>query len=284
MGRVPYFIARRWSPGLILTLAAAVLGCPLDSTGTGDKNYTLNWIFVNNESSSSIYDAVFLGRDLASNASVRRFPDDDGGTETGTTVSIYKSGTIQVLVQVEGALGAVRKAVTSTVPVEPDKATTITALWDGFTLLVSATVGAAPTWKLVGPNTGDASGSWQDIGGSASGTLSGFNPPTEVEEGKTYTISATFSGSATAAAGWDGIKRNIQVAIQDYDTYPGLSQQYTVKQVTVTGTISDAVTVTAAWSPRPATPNTTTFTLQAAGTWGMGGSTPTLVATYSKVP
>jgi hypothetical protein len=267
----------------ILALAA----CP----GITEKQLTISWVFKNES--------------LASVAFTGSVEDDNAGP---ITVAAGQTGSTSTTVD------KTEDFVTATVSVSalprPSQAETtvngnqltVTAIWDGVTLAVFANEGgcapataarpasplgpsvctAPKTWNLVGV-TGTTTGNFQDIAASGSGTLSGFNPPATVQEGETYTVSATFSGSLTAAAGWDGIRVNIHVFIADYNTSPGINPN-TSKLVTITGTKSESVTVTTAWSPRPQTPSTTTFTLEAGGDWLMAGTAPHLVATYSKVP
>jgi len=285
---------RPWYVSLCLGLVLPLVGC-----GSGDTiAYQIHWVFVNTSAAPAVF--------IASDATEFEVTVPAGGTEASSTDGETRGATTtQVKVTVQQA--SLTKGVQyADAQVEDRGTTTVTATWDGNVLSLDAggscaqaqaTIPSAPsassctapkTWNLVGV-TGTTTGTYQDMARSGSGTLSGFNPPQTVVEGETYTVSATFGGSMTAAAGWDGITTNMTVGLADYDTLnpltgPEGTNPYTFKQVAVTGTISTSVTITVAWSPRPYGPATTTISIAAFGSWFVAGSSPRQVATYQRAP
>ena len=277
-------LARRWCPALCLGLVIALDGCA--SVTPPEGRYSLRWNYVNNSCDPN-QSATFRGEDHG-DLTAGRTVAPNGGRASETSERAWTDSRTNVIVTATYP-GGTKSADLTSIPVSAGSTTDVYATLGGTPLFLSVltsdpSVPIQCSWKLDGI-TGNASGSWQDIGGSATGTLT-FNPPQEITEGSTYQVSATFSGSATAAAGWDGIKRNITVGIGDLNTLNPLLgsdglNPHADKLVTVTGMVSESVTITAAWSPRPQSANTTTFTLQAAAGWGMGASV-IRVATYSR--
>lgn len=135
-------------------------------------------------------------------------------------------------------------------------------------------------WTLQGI-TGETAGTYDDQASSASGTLS-FDPPQMLTVGQTYRVTATFSGSVTSKPGWDGIHVTLMAGFVDRGTTNGIPTAET-KQVTVTGTVTDSVTVTMDWSPQPDS-SATTIILEASGGFTIAGTSPRLTATYVKAP
>jgi hypothetical protein len=273
------------------------LGC-LFTLGRGPdetEKYQIVWEFQN-LSCDLLQFVTFRGEengDLTEAVTV-----EPPNTKTVSTTRVFTRHTTDLSVTISYPGGGDTKFLN--VDVARALTTRIFAKWDGFTLTLSsigpgstiatrlalpqaasACQAPAATWRLEGV-TGTAAATFQDISLSGNGSLSGFDPPQTVREGDTYTVSATFSGTLTAAAGWDGTRTSITVGLADHNMLNGINPSNS-RQITVTGTISESITVTTAWTPGPIA-NATSFTLNAGGGFGVAGTPPSLVATYRKVP
>ena len=144
----------------------------------------------------------------------------------------------------------------------------------------------AATWRLDGI-TGNASGSWSDISGTGTATLT-FSVPLEVTASGTYPVSATLSGSFTALPEWSGINKNISVSICDRNTeqIPPLCGADAAASLMLERAVlmaSGTVTFTAAWTLSSVARQSTTFSIEAAGGMSLPGTPLKLIATYTRV-
>lgn len=179
---------------------------------------------------------------------------------------------------------------TVTATSSPDQLVTVTAVSLGIATITAAccgsvqatlgvTVVTGATWRL-DSISGSASGTWQDIAASGSGTLD-LIVPTTVTEGQSYTVSSTFTGSLTVNAGWGGYSTNASISILDR----GISSLHVVNNRATgslaVGTSAQVITVSGTWVIPS---NQTTLALEAGGGLTMAGTTPNRVARYSKLP
>jgi hypothetical protein len=137
----------------------------------------------------------------------------------------------------------------------------------------------AATWTLQGI-TGSDTGSWEDLASTAGGTLV-IDVPQTVQEGQTYVITVTFSGTASAKEGWAGIEVLIQAGFADRNTSNGINPTNS-RQVTLNPSVEDSIAVTAQWSPihSEASNVEDTILIEASGGFSIAGTAPHMVATY----
>ena len=295
MRAAPSLVRNLRPPVFSLMLVFLLSHCGAGGVLIGTSEYTIAWRWVNNSATAVTFtrsDANAFGPPAGPPSTVSAGGSanelSDGETDKETT-------SVSVIIRENGQ----QKAIQSLdVPVADQQTTTVTAVWNGTQLSLthsggvlcappqlalgaSAAVCTPPIWKLDGI-TGNASGNWSDLAGTGSGTLT-VSFPQEVKQGEAYHLSATFSGSLTYNLGWEMTQRNISVSICDRS---GLSNvcglAATSTQQLARGAASGSITWTGPWTVTSSYP--ATFTLEAAAAFTIQGTSPLLVATYSKQP
>lgn len=247
MGR----IAARASLGLLLVVSLA----RCDGTSNPD-NYGVRWVLINNTNAA----VDFKGQ--IDNAQVMFSTVPANATRVPTNTALFKTSTIVVNVIVSPPGQIPFQSVESTAPVEKDKTTDITVIWDGVFLSWSAVVKCLPTspqavgvfepsanvacdapvWRL-DHYTGSASNTFSDVLASGTGSLT-TNFPATVQEGETVAISATYSGTVTVTTGT--LTEAIDVGLAD-PGIPGFHVTNSASLGQVTGSKSGSVTVNQQW-------------------------------------